>query len=151
MIRETVVVGVDQSPQSRAALDWAVGYARRIGAALHVVSVHPHHGPALPYAMGVAGMPLIDQKAWDDEAHAAMAELYNSIRPEPHWRLSQVDGLPGQVLVRMAQDAALLVVGTREHVGMDRFLEGSVSHYCLHHAGVPVVAVPLAPDRAGVH
>jgi nucleotide-binding universal stress UspA family protein len=38
----------------------------------------------------------------------------------------------------------VLVVGTREHTGLRRAVAGSVSHYCLSHAGVPVVAVPPA-------
>lgn len=151
MTRETVVVGVDQSAQSRAALQWAASYARRTGAALQVVSVHPHQTLTLPYAVGLAGAPLINQEAWTEEARAAIADLFSSIHPEPHWTLTQVDGSAGPDLVRIARGAELLVVGTGEHVGVDRFLEGSVSRYCLHHSQVPVVAVPLAPDRAGVH
>ena len=38
------------------------------------------------------------------------------------------------------------MVGTREHVGLGRLLTGSVSHYCLSHAGCPVVAVPSPPS-----
>lgn len=90
-------------------------------------------------------MPLINQQGWDEQSHTAMAQLFNSIRPEPHWTLTQVDGKPGPELVKAARNASLLVVGTGEHVGIDRFIEGSVSHYCLRHAPIPVVAVPTAP------
>lgn len=145
MTRQIVVVGVDQSVQSRAALQWAVDYAQSTGASLHLVSVHPHWSPTLPYSAGVAGMPLINQESWDDLSRAAMADLFNSIRPEPNWTLTQIEGKPGPELVRAARYASLLVVGTREHVGIDRFLEGSVSHYCLRHAQLPVVAVPASP------
>jgi nucleotide-binding universal stress UspA family protein len=152
MTRETVVVGVDQSVQSAAALQWAVRYARRTGASLRVVSVHPHWMPTLPYAAGVAGMPLVHQESWDEQSHAAIRNLFNSIRPEPHWKLTQIDGKPGPELMGVARDASLLVVGTREHVGIDRFLEGSVSHYCVRHAHVPVVLVPapLVPATEAV-
>jgi len=149
--REIVVVGVDASPQSRAALQWAASYARRTGAALHAVSVHPHQTPTMPFAFGIAGAPLVDQEPWRQEERSAVAELYYAARPEPHWRLTQLDGQPGQELVRLSRGAQLLVVGTREHVGVDRFLEGSVSRYCLHHADIPVVAVPLVDDRVAVH
>ena len=144
MAREIVVVGVDQSPQSNAALLWAADYARRVGASLHVVSVHPHWHPGLPYAAGVAGIPLVDQRGWDEQAHAAMGQLFESVNPEPHWTLTEIDGTPGPELVEAAANASLLVVGTREHVGADRFVEGSVSHYCLRHSLVPVVTVPLS-------
>ena len=43
----------------------------------------------------------------------------------------------------LSKHAELLVVGTREHVGLGRLLVGSVSHYCLRHAACPVVAVPI--------
>lgn len=148
--REIVVVGVDDSPQSRAALEWAASYARRTGAALHVVSVHPHQMPTAPLAFGIAGAPLIDQEPWLQEERSAVAALYYSIRPESHWSLTQLDGQAGPELVRLSRGAQLLVVGTREHVGVDRFLEGSVSRYCLHHADVPVVAVPVADDRVAI-
>jgi nucleotide-binding universal stress UspA family protein len=143
MINETVAVGVDQSAQSRAALEWAADYARRTGASLHVISVHPHWRPALPYAVGVAGIPLSDDQDWVNQAHAAINQMFDSIKPEPHWTLTQIDGEPGVELVRAAHGVGLLVVGTREHTGINRYLEGSVSHYCLRHAGVPVVAVPV--------
>lgn len=144
MTRSIVVVGVDQSPQSRAALQWAARYARTTGASLHVISAHPHWNPALPYAVGVAGIPLTNQEAWDEQAHSAIDQLFDSVRPEPHWTLTQIDGSPGPELVRASLNADLLVVGTREHTGFDRFLEGSTSHYCLRHADVPVVAVPMS-------
>jgi hypothetical protein len=41
----------------------------------------------------------------------------------------------------------LLVVGTREHVGLARLVSGSVSRYCLSHAQCLVVIVP-ADNRA---
>ena len=57
-------------------------------------------------------------------------------------------GYAGEVLARLSKKAELLVVGTREHVGLGRLLVGSVSHYCLRHAACPVVAVPIhAPLR----
>ena len=42
---------------------------------------------------------------------------------------------------------ALLVVGTKEHVGISRIVAGSISHYCLSHAQCPVVAVPAVRDH----
>ena len=49
------------------------------------------------------------------------------------------------VLVHAAAAARMLVVGTREHVGLDRLINGSVSHYCLTYATCPVAAVPPPP------
>lgn len=144
MSTQTVVVGIDQSAASQSALNWAADYARATGATLHVVGVHPNWHAAMPYSVGVAGVPLLDQKSWDDADLVNLSAMFHSVRPETAWRLTQVDGDPGPQLVKAAKDASLLVVGTREHTGFDRFLEGSVSHYCLRHSPVPVVAVPAS-------
>lgn len=54
----------------------------------------------------------------------------------------------GQTLVEKAEHAALLVIGTREHTGVDRVLNGWVSHYCLTRVQCPLVAVPPALSLA---
>ena len=58
------------------------------------------------------------------------------------WTLETAEGAPGPVLVARSRGARLLVLGTREHIGLRRAVVGSVSHYCLSHAVPPVVAVP---------
>ncbi len=74
--------------------------------------------------------------------------MFDAVSPRPEWILQFASGNTGEVLVRQSKDARLLVVGTREHVGLGRLLTGSVSHYILSHAGCPVVAVPApASDR----
>jgi nucleotide-binding universal stress UspA family protein len=64
------------------------------------------------------------------------------------------DFLPSRVALNRAAEFArsagdrlrmihvFLVVGTREHVGLERLVTGSVSHYRLSHAECPVAAVP---------
>jgi nucleotide-binding universal stress UspA family protein len=77
-----------------------------------------------------------------------MAAVFDAVSPRPDWTLQFASGDTGRVLVRQSRNARLLVVGTREHIGLARILDGSVSHYCLTHAVCPVVAVPgLAADR----
>jgi nucleotide-binding universal stress UspA family protein len=63
---------------------------------------------------------------------------------EPRWTLDVQPGAPGPVHVERSRGALVLVVGTQEHTGLRRAVAGSVSHYCLSHADVPVVAVPAA-------
>ena len=63
-----------------------------------------------------------------------MAAVFDAVSPRPDWILQFASGDTGRVLVRQSEDARLLVVGTREHVGLARILDGSVSHYCLTHA-----------------
>ena len=90
----------------------------------------------------------IDASAMDGAHRGAVEAVFDSVQPEPGWRLSFFSGEPGPVLVAESVGAALLVVGTREHAGIGRLLSGSVSHYCLSHAECPVVAVPARDHGA---
>jgi nucleotide-binding universal stress UspA family protein len=77
----------------------------------------------------------------------AVTAVYDAIQPESDWQLKFLIGEAGAVLVAESVGAAMLVVGTREHVGIGRLISGSVSHYCLSHAECPVVAVPARSGR----
>ena len=52
-----------------------------------------------------------------------------------------IQGNAAQVLLDVARDADLLVVGSRGHGGFTGALLGSVSQHCVHHAPCPVVVV----------
>ena len=128
-MRNEIVVGLDDSRSSKAALDWAAEQARSVGAVLRAV-----HVLDWPY-----GLELQDSyRRW-------ITAVFDAISPRPEWILQFASGSAGEVLIRQSLDARLLVVGTREHVGMGRLLTGSVSHYILSHAACPVVAVPARP------
>jgi nucleotide-binding universal stress UspA family protein len=73
----------------------------------------------------------------------AVSAVWDSVRPELGWTLEFVLDDPGPALVTRSAEAALLVVGTHEHVGLARLVSGSVSRYCLSHAKCPTVIVPV--------
>jgi nucleotide-binding universal stress UspA family protein len=52
------------------------------------------------------------------------------------------EGNAAEVLLRIAKDADLLVVGSRGHGGFSGLRLGSVSSHCIHHAVCPIVVVP---------
>jgi hypothetical protein len=84
-----------------------------------------------------------------EEAYRNTVTAMWEMQPESGWRLEFYNaGDPGRVLVAESAHAVLLVIGTREHVGWGRILNGSISHYCLSHAMCPVVAVPPAATQA---
>jgi nucleotide-binding universal stress UspA family protein len=66
-------------------------------------------------------------------------------------RLVVRQGSGGEVLVRLAEGADLVVVGSRGLGGFKGLLLGSVSHQVTHHARCPVVVIPHTdtPDTAG--
>jgi nucleotide-binding universal stress UspA family protein len=141
-----IVVGLDLSPSSRAALRWAADYARLTRQPVHAVHAMPV--PASLASVGVLGMPAPEPADSIDEGYRRDVEaVFAAADPEPDWRLEFYIDDPGPAVVAASDGAAAIVVGTREHTGIGRLVYGSVSRYCLSHAKVPVVAVPIVATR----
>jgi len=126
-----IVVGVDRSPHSAAALRWAAEEATRRNAGLRVVHAWQLAG----------GGDVQTQSATEQQATVGWVSDLLEDLPLPY-SVEAVEGAPGPVLIDLSAAAELLVVGTGEHVGVDRLLHGSISHYCVTNAVCPVVSVP---------
>ena len=144
MTTNSIVVGLDESLSSRAALKWAARHAVLTGGVLRAI-----HVLDWPYGLDETDVSASGSRGLiltHDEIEALyrgrITRLFDEVSPRPDWLIQFAYGLVGPVLVHQAERAALLVVGTREHLGLGRLLSGSVSHYCLSHALCPVVAVP---------
>ena len=140
MQTNTIIVGLDHSPAGEAALRWAAAYAARADARLHllhVIEIEPStiYGSTAELARDLRAQMF-------PELQAFATEVIGATLPSESWTLDIVQGARGRRLVEAAAAADLLVIGTREHVGLQRLLAGSVSHYCLAHSETPVVAVP---------
>ena len=150
-MRNEIVVGLDDSPSGKAGLQWAAQQAKSTGAVLRAV-----HALGRPYGFAAADIPLtvepteLTPEESPDTRRNAITTVFEAMSPHRDWVLEFLSGYAGEVLVRQSKDAQLLVVGTREHVGLGRLLAGSVSHYCLSHAACPVVAVPTPPHDVSV-
>ncbi|RFU84556.1 universal stress protein [Streptomyces triticagri] len=137
-----VVVGVDGSSSSYAAVRWAVRQAELIGGAVDVV-----YAWDTPSAVGWAG-PAVDPTFDLEQAREQFAaELRAALADPPPVEVREhlVEGDPSDVLIRAAEDAELLVVGRRGRGAFTRALLGSVSQRCAQHASCPVVVV--RPDH----
>ena len=144
-----IVVGVDGSESSRAALAWAVRQAALTGAtvdAVHAWYIPATYGYGYGYAM-VMPVPDLEKIAVQviDKAVAEVADL----APGVEIRALTVEGNPAQALLDAAKDADLLVVGSRGHGGFAQALLGSVSQHCVHHADCPVVVIRGGRPEAG--
>jgi nucleotide-binding universal stress UspA family protein len=146
-----VLVGVDDSADARAALRWAAGHAGRRGAPLKVI-----HAFQPPHLAGMLGFARFQPDvAWRVEATKALArlvasELGEGAEHEVAVVAAQAD--PAAGLLAAAEDASLLVVGTRGRGCASSALLGSVSSQVLARARCPVVVVPVDlarphPDR----
>jgi nucleotide-binding universal stress UspA family protein len=126
---DRIIVGVDGSETSHAALAWAVAEARLHHATLAVWTILD--GQAAPARQGIE--PAVD----------ALLGGYPAQHQIGH-------GQPAAELVRACTTADLLVVGSRGHNPLASLLLGSVGRACLHAAPCPVVVVhaeQAAPHR----
>jgi nucleotide-binding universal stress UspA family protein len=133
-----LVVGLDGSPASAAALAWAARLAERVGAEVVVAhAFEPDQAEVSPaeYAelREAARLRLADD--WSDPLRGTGI---------PH-RAVQVTGAPEALLdAADAEGAALLVVGTRGPGRRPALHMGSVAHRLAHHSRGPLAIVPLA-------
>jgi nucleotide-binding universal stress UspA family protein len=136
-----VVVGVDGSPASEAALAFAYDMASRRGAEL--VAVHVWSDVISVWG-GSVPIPDLD---WDEVAtdeRIVLSERLAGWRERyPDTTVRQVvhENRPAQRLLHEAAGAQLLVVGSLGRGALASALLGSVSHALLHHAPCPVAVV----------
>jgi nucleotide-binding universal stress UspA family protein len=138
---KTVVVGVDGSPASRIALNWAAAEAADHGADLVVVNVWEHTllPPAGSLSVSEKYVPDPSQRTADDLIRVIKEELGEEPNVLVQPRVKQ--GTPAKVLIEESADADLLVVGTRGHGGFAGLVLGSVSQHVAAYAQCSVAVV----------
>jgi nucleotide-binding universal stress UspA family protein len=150
MHRDVVLVGVDGSPASLAAADWAANYARVHGFGLHLVCAYSV--PSFTAAALDGGYAALDDSAIAEGARAVLDEAVARVSVTGVRTTSAVaTGDASAVLVELSADAATVVVGTRGRGGFAERLLGTVSSALPAHAHCPTVVVPRrehAEDRA---
>ncbi|GGS26619.1 universal stress protein [Streptomyces aureoverticillatus] len=143
----SIVVGIDGSEASMAALRWATRQAHALDADVVAVHAWEPDGPRLaPYAPASA-RPTADEQR--DLAAQLLASTLREVfgpRIDRAVRAILVEGSPARVLVQQARGALLLALGRTAHGQFGQPAIGAVGRACLRNAAVPVVAVP-ATDR----
>jgi nucleotide-binding universal stress UspA family protein len=141
-----IVVGVDGTPGSKAALAFALEEGLVRGVTVEVVTT---------WLMGPILSDIATATTFEDERQraqetqdAALAEVLEGFDERPAISQVVLQNFGGNSLVEAARDAALLVVGCGRKNILARALLGSVSEHCVQHATVPVVVVP---DPARIH
>jgi nucleotide-binding universal stress UspA family protein len=132
-----VVVGVDGSEASLDALRYAVRLATLLRGGLTVVAAWQY-----PVSYGLVALPAgLDVEADTRGMVEAAVRTAAGEEPEVPVDISVVEGHPAAVLVRAAEGADLLVVGSRGHGAFAGMLLGSVSTHCAQRAPCPVLIV----------
>lgn len=131
-----IVVGVDGSEPSRAALRWAARQAELTGDAVVAVT-------AWEYPVFGVGQVLLPPEDPESIATRMLAETVTATLRDSSVEIRQqtVGNHPAQALVDTADGAQLLVVGSRGHGTFSAALLGSVAMSCIQHAPCPVVVV----------
>lgn len=144
-----VVVGVDGSEASKAALSYALEEALLRHATLEAVFAwqYPFEMAAGSFAVPA---PAGEMRLWADEILDDALDQIEPVQRESVVRRAEY-GPPVTVLMEAARRAELLVVGTRGHSRLTGLFLGSVSQYLAVHAPCPVTVVHApAPGAAGV-
>lgn len=135
-----IVVGVDGSESSKAALRWAAQLAPLADGTIEAVIAWEY--PTLPIWEGGIGIP----NGWplEDGAKKILKEVLADVfgKTLPKGLVSSVrQGHPAAVLLEASKNAKMLIVGSRGHGGFVGLLLGSVSSACVKHATCPVLVV----------
>ncbi|WP_067179512.1 universal stress protein [Microtetraspora niveoalba] len=143
-----ILVGVDGSPAATAAVVWAADDAARKGVPL--AAVHTIPSPAYasrPYPIPGLGEALL--RAGDQILREA-EQTARDRHPDLAVSTRRLEGAPARVLLREAENASELVVGSRGRGGFAGMLLGSVSGHLAGHTAVPVVVVRPGHMPGGV-
>jgi nucleotide-binding universal stress UspA family protein len=140
-VSNIVLVGVDGSPESGAALKFAVAEANRRGARLRVVSTYfPEysvHGHTQPLT---ASEPAIEDDV-EAQIRRMVDEALAGDTSPPSVEIVVAAGPAAGVLIDKSGEVDVLVLGHRGRGGFASMLLGSVSLQCVLHARCPVIVV----------
>jgi nucleotide-binding universal stress UspA family protein len=139
---ERIIVGIDGSEYSPAALQLAGRFASALGAPIEVITcvgfsdyylaAHlPSADPEITAQLEAVATRLVDQ---------AIETAFGQERPQ-NLSTTVKFGSAATVLVEESRNAQLLVVGRRGHGGFLGQIMGSVSSACVAHAHCPVLVV----------
>ena len=145
--RSPIVVGLDGSPSSDAALAWATDAARRLRAPMRLI----HAIDLTRYAGRWQDLtPAVDTQR--EQARSVLAPAlaglkYGELAIESYVEL----GRPAAILLEQSANAQLVVVGSRGHGDLVGLLLGSTSLQVAMHAHCPVIVVrePLPGQEPG--
>jgi len=140
---KNILVPVDFSATSDAALAYARMIADTFQSTLHVLHVVPDPGlqPWAAEAFGVSGATVRDQ--WEREAHARLAALIPEVERTPKMLTATRVGAAVWEILQYAQQAHidLIVMGTHGRGPIAHALLGSVAERVVRKASCPVLTI----------
>ncbi len=139
-----IVVGVDGTPGSDAALDFALAEGLSRGCTVEVVTGWLWTSSDRPTPAGTLDEGRAEVSRRQD---VQLAGALTRLGATPDLSQVVVHDYAGRVLVARAAHAAMLVVSGGTQASASRKSVGSVAEYCVRYSTAPVVVVP-DPERA---
>jgi nucleotide-binding universal stress UspA family protein len=153
---DRLLVPIDFSPSSRAALEYAAFLAEKAGAALEVLHVWEPAGITGPASMAVLqAQGAAAGAGWSQTREGVRRDVERFVTQSPaRGRVAAVRveaGEPSDGILEAARAsrADLIVMGTHGRTGIARLLLGSVAEAVLRRATCPVLTVRGASVRTG--
>ncbi|MET0473631.1 MAG: universal stress protein [Mycobacterium sp.] len=138
-----ILVGVDGSAESDAAVRWATAEAIMRSAPITLMHVVPPvvvTWPVIPVAAGITEWQEHHARLAIDQGRAVVdAAAGESLAPSVHTEVGY--GTIAAKLIEASREASMTVVGSRSLGALGRTLLGSVSTNLLHHARGPVAII----------
>lgn len=141
-----IVVATDGSEPAKAAVIWAAREAQRTDSVLHVVHAYDWNWPGARFDGGEEFLSMAETAAEQVVADARLSA--HEVTPDLPVRRTAEVGTPEAVILRAAESARMVVVGSRGRGGFASLLLGSVGHRVAAHATCPVVVVRGRTDAA---
>ncbi|MDF3818949.1 universal stress protein [Leptospira sp. 96542] len=135
-----IIIPVDGSQSSAKALEMGLAIAKASGAICFVVEVIEDFGPLPGYydaaPLGQDRVKWISEQRFE-KIHPILAET------KVEWKRVVVEGYPAEEICKLAEKEKvdLIVIGSRGHGILGRFLMGSVSDRVVHHSPCSVTVV----------
>jgi nucleotide-binding universal stress UspA family protein len=137
---ENILVPLDGSPVSEAALPYAEALASRTGAKLSLVRAA--HAPVMAAARPAAQLSAIAEA---EEYLGPLAEDMRGrrcvVETGVPYGLSPAEWIVEEIALRHAD---IVVMGTHDRAGVERWVRGSVAEAVVSHATVPVLLIRAA-------
>jgi nucleotide-binding universal stress UspA family protein len=143
IMAKRILVGLDGSTGSEHAFRWATELAAGSDATVQPVMAWDYPTLALlPFPAGLPVPPLDAMQADAEVRAAALTEAVTDEGDAPPADPVVRQGSPGRVICEVAEEADLIVVGSRGLGSVTGVLLGSVGSHCVNAAPCPVVVVP---------
>lgn len=131
----TIAVGFDGSKQAQVALRTAIDLAKRTGASLRILAVVD-----TDFVFGTEiGPPRSEKARVERRLEHAVKHARHTVEAEGQ----MLCGVPSHAIPEAAEDADLLIIGSRGHYGVARrLLLGSVAARVMRTAPCPALITP---------